>query len=568
MSGANFQTENNTFRKLFVNGLVYSIPRFQRDYSWTDTEWEELWGDLLECLNSDDDISHYLGYLVLQTDNGKSFDVIDGQQRLTTLSIIILAVLRNLQKLVDNNVEAEQNKTRLEQIRNNYIGYLDPVSLVSQSKLTLNRNNNDYYQNYLITLSDLPQRGFKASEHAMRKASDWFEKRIWEYADHKSGVKLAELVEVISDKLFFTVITVNDELNAYKVFETLNARGVRLSATDLLKNYLFSVLHKDNVHETEMQAMDDRWEQLVTRLGESDLPDFLRIHWISRHGSVRKAELFKVIRKEVTDRAAVFSLLINLDADIDSYLSLNTPLSSEWNHEVKKQAEILKTFGLRQHYALCMAAHRTLSEADFASFMKHMVTMSFRYNVISNRQANEQERVYADIAIKLSKGDCDKLSDILDRMRSIYPKDDEFKASFSSKQLKTTQARNNKIVKYILCNFERQINGVEPEQNSSIHTVEHILPQNPEGNWDSFSEQDIEDNVYRIGNMTILEANINREIQNTEFELKKSAFARSEFEITKKVAKDFDEWDVATINSRQRQLAKLATSIWRIPQLS
>lgn len=568
MSGTNFQTGNDTFRKLFGNGLVYSIPRFQRDYSWTDTEWEELWDDLLECLSSGHDIAHYLGYLVLQSDNSKSFDVIDGQQRLTTLSIIILAVMRNLQKLVRNGIDAEQNQIRLEQIRSSYIGYLDPVTLISKSKLTLNRNNNAYYQNYLVTLSELPQRGFKASEHLMRKASDWFEKRIWEYANHNSGKKLAELVEVISDKFFFTVITVNDELNAYKVFETLNARGVRLSATDLLKNYLFSVLHKDNVHETEMQGMDNRWEQLVTRLGESDLPDFLRIHWISRYGSVRKSELFKVIRREVNDRAAVFSLLANLDSDIDSYLGLNSPLNSEWDHEVKKYAEVLRIFGVRQHYAISMAAKRRLSSVDFTNFMKHMVTMSLRYNVIGNRQANEQERVYADIAIKLSNGEYDKLTDILERMRSIYPRDDEFRGAFSSKQLKTTQARNNKIVKYLLCNFENTLTGIEPDQSSSKLTVEHILPQNPDRNWDDFSEQDIEDNVYRIGNMTILEANINREIQNREYEIKKPAFAQSEFQITKNIVKNYDDWDASNINSRQKQLAKMATSIWRIPQLS
>lgn len=568
MSGTNFQTGNDTFRKLFGNGLVYSIPRFQRDYSWTDTEWEELWDDLLECLSSEDDISHYLGYLVLQSDNSKSFDVIDGQQRLTTLSIIILAVMRNLQKLVKNGIDSEQNEKRLDQIRNSYIGYLDPVTLISKSKLTLNRNNNSYYQNYLVTLSDLPQRGFKASEHLMRKASDWFEKRIWDYADHKSGKKLAELVEVISDKFFFTVITVNDELNAYKVFETLNARGVRLSATDLLKNYLFSILHRDNVHETEMQAMDDRWEQLVTRLGESDLPDFLRIHWISRYGSVRKSELFKVIRKEVDDRAAVFSLLADLDLDIDTYLGLNSPLNSEWDPDVKKHAEVLRLFGVRQHYAISIAAKRRLSSADFASFMRHMVTMSLRYNVIGNRQANEQERIYADIAIKLSNGTYDKLSDILDRMRSIYPKDEEFRSAFSSKHLKTTQARNNKIVKYLLCNFENDLNGIEPDQTSSKLTVEHILPQNPEGDWDVFSEQDIEDNIYRIGNMTILESSINREIQNKSYEVKKLAFERSEFEVTKKISADNDKWDTDSINSRQNQLARKATSIWRISQLS
>ena len=93
MAATNFKTENNTFRKLIGNGLTYRIPRFQRDYSWTNEEWEDLWMDLLGTLKVDGESAHYMGYLVLQSADDKTFDVIDGQQRLTTISIIVLAVL-------------------------------------------------------------------------------------------------------------------------------------------------------------------------------------------------------------------------------------------------------------------------------------------------------------------------------------------------------------------------------------------------------------------------------------------------------------------------------------------
>lgn len=84
---------------------------------------------------------------------------------------------------------------------------------------------------------------------------------------------LAQLVETLSDKLFFTVITVADELNAYKVFETLNARGVRLSATDLLKNYLFLVLAREPQSHTTMDELERRWESIIGRLGSESFPD-------------------------------------------------------------------------------------------------------------------------------------------------------------------------------------------------------------------------------------------------------------------------------------------------------
>ena len=211
-----------------------------------------------------------MGYLVVQSADDKTFDVIDGQQRLTTISIIALAILKNMQRLIDAGNDADANKRRKEQIQQTYIGYLDPVTLVARPKLTLNRNNNAYYQTYLVPLGHLPQRGFRASEHLLRKAFEWFDRRVADWLGQSTGdegMRLAQFVEDMSDKLFFTVITVTDELNAYKVFETLNARGVRLSATDLLKNYLFSVLDRDERNDHELRELEDRWEALVGRLG-------------------------------------------------------------------------------------------------------------------------------------------------------------------------------------------------------------------------------------------------------------------------------------------------------------
>lgn len=262
MAATNFKTENNTFRKLIGNGLTYRIPRFQRDYSWDVEQWEDLWADILSSLQEGDEQSHYMGYLVLQSADDKSFDVIDGQQRLTTITLIILAILKNIKQLVDEGIEAESNEKRLNQIRQTYIGYLDPVTLIPRSKLTLNRNNNDYFQNYLIPLNQLPKRNLRASVHLLRKAFEWFDKQISNYVKYNNDDKgrcLASIVERISDSLFFTVITVTDELNAYKVFETLNARGVRLSSTDLLKNYLFSVLDNSQPsNEEELRNLEER----------------------------------------------------------------------------------------------------------------------------------------------------------------------------------------------------------------------------------------------------------------------------------------------------------------------
>lgn len=170
MSAVNFNTSNQTLRQLLGNGLTYKVPRFQRDYSWTQDEWEDLWQDMTETLRPGGEPAHYMGYLVLQSQDNRSFDVIDGQQRLTTLSLLALAVLKSLQELADAGIDTDDNRRRIDQLRQSFIGYLDPVTLVPRTKLSLNRNNDAYYRDYLVPLQQLPQRGRRASEHLLRKA--------------------------------------------------------------------------------------------------------------------------------------------------------------------------------------------------------------------------------------------------------------------------------------------------------------------------------------------------------------------------------------------------------------
>nr|VFK56370.1 MAG: Protein of unknown function DUF262 [Candidatus Kentron sp. TUN]VFK62666.1 MAG: Protein of unknown function DUF262 [Candidatus Kentron sp. TUN] len=150
MSPMNFNTANQTFRQLMGNGLLYRVPPFQRNYSWTNEEWDDLWQDISYEDGADKgEISHYMGYLVLQSSDNKRFDIIDGQQRITTISIIILATLSLIKDMIEKGIDTERNGRRQDSLQNSYIGYVDPVSLVSSPKLALNRHNNHFYQNYL-----------------------------------------------------------------------------------------------------------------------------------------------------------------------------------------------------------------------------------------------------------------------------------------------------------------------------------------------------------------------------------------------------------------------------------
>jgi hypothetical protein len=571
MAATNFKTENNTYRKLIGNGLTYRIPRFQRDYSWTDDEWEDLWLDLIGTLQPGGEPAHYMGYLVLQSTDDRSFAVIDGQQRLTTVSLIVLAALKNLQRLVDAGQEADANRQRADQIRQTYVGYLDPVTLVARPKLTLNRNNNRYYQDFLVPLLHLPQRGLRASEHLLRKAFDWFDKAVARWLAGESGhegMRLAKLVEDMSDRLFFTVITVTDELNAYKVFETLNARGVRLSATDLLKNHLFSVLDRGDSIDHELRALEERWEAMVGKLQAENFPDFLRVHWNSRRSSARQAELFKAVRTQVSSREAVFQLLRDMEQDLDTYLALTAPDDADWPREVKAGVRALRTFAVRQPLPLLLAGRRALDEPDFAALVRATVVISLRFNVIGGFGTGEQERVYNGAAERMARGELSTLAAVLSAMQPIYPRDEVFRAAFAEKAIRTTQTRNNRVVRYILCALERHLGGTELDFADGSFNIEHVLPQNPQALWPQFTDAELDSLTYRLGNMTLMAASANRDAANADYAAKRPALAQSAYALTRKLAAEHAEWTPEQVAARQNWMANQATAIWRVAQLA
>ncbi len=571
MATTNFKTENNTFRKLIGNGLTYRIPRFQRDYSWSNDEWEDLWMDILTTLEGDGEPAHYMGYLVLQSADDRTFDVIDGQQRLTTISIIVLAALKNLQRLIEAKQDAEANQRRLTQIQQTYVGYLDPVTLIARPKLTLNRNNNTYFQNYLIPLAHLPQRNLRASEHLLRKAFEWFDRQVASFlrsSKGDEGKRLAQLVENLSDRLFFTVITVTDELNAYKVFETLNARGVRLSATDLLKNYLFSVLDRDSETDHELHTLDERWEAIVGRLQAENFPDFLRVHWNSRHGFARQVDLFKTIRQRVADREAVFQLLRGLEEDLDTYLALSSPEASDWSPDEKQLASILKLFRVRQPFPLLLAAKRVFAATDFTGLLRATLVISLRYNVIGAYSTAEQERTYNAVAERIANGELRGLSPTLRGMRGIYIEDKPFRAAFAEKVIRTTDAPNNRIVRFLLCALERHLSGQDYSFTSDAISIEHVLPPNAPDGWGGFSNEETDALMYRLGNMTLLQSCANRDAGNQEYGVKRETYQQSGFALTRRVAEENAAWSPDRIAARQSWMADQATSIWRIAQLS
>jgi len=551
-------TSSETFRQLMGNGLTYIVPKFQRDYTWETEHWDDLWQDILS-LSENKEVEHYMGYLVLQTEDNKSFTIIDGQQRLTTLSILILVVLKSLKNLEEQDIESVNNKIRRETLHNSYIGFLNPVTLIAENKLQLNRNNDSFYRQYLTPLLNLPPRGLNSSEKLMKKCFQWLEEKI--NSAFKSGEELAQFVDMIVDKIFFTVIKVSDELNAFTVFETLNARGVRLSSADLLKNYLFSVVDREGHHQNEINELELLWSKVITKLGDEKFPEFLRFYWNSKNKTTRQNELFKTIKKNIQTKKAAFDLIRNLDSKADLYSALLNPNDELWNSkdEIKKHLTELKIFNIKQPIPLLLTAYEILDINAFTNLIKTCSVISFRYNVIGGLNPNEQESVYNSIALKI----IDERKYTKNDLKKIYPTDESFENTFSNKIFKSS-SRNNAIIKYILGKIESITFQNHIDFQSEKYSIEHILPESPDEGWEHITNEDWERSVYRLGNLSLLEKNLNQDAGNKSFEIKKYIYKKSAVNLNKVIPEDYNIWDSEKISLRQNWMAKQAKNIWKI----
>lgn len=554
MTGIQDSTTNH-FGSLIRSGMKFIIPKFQRDYSWDSEQWDDLWADIETMLNEGTD--HYMGYLVLQTSNTKSTIIIDGQQRFTTITLIILSAIKSIQKLANKGLEVDDNKKRIETLMSTYVGNIDPISLEYDNILILNRNNNAYYKDYIVKLGDLKLRNTSYTEKLMKKCFEWFEQKI--NGKYSTGREYAQFIETIVENLYFTIIKVNDEMNAFRVFETLNARGVQLSSADLLKNYLFSLVDNTSEHPERVNILEEKWTKLTTNVRAEKLPDFIRYYWNSKNKTVRSNDLFKVLRNNIKEDRSVFELINDMLAYSDIYMALKNESDDLWNErdKVQEYVSLLNIFNLKQPISMLMAAYKYLSNEDFERVLCDAIVVSFRYNVICGKNPNDIEKVFNDIAIKISNNNTyDK-----NLLSKIYVNDNEFTVSFINKVF-PENARNNKIIKYILGKYERFKGGLRDVSIvSELDTIEHIYPQHPDEEW---NDDNLDSLIYRLGNMCLLEKKLNNNIGNKGYAEKVEVLNQSTFITTNSISSEYPEWVQQSIVDRQKQMAKCAKTIWKI----
>lgn len=475
-----------------------------------------------------------------------------------------MATIKLIQDLVDKGIDINSNKERISLLSNKFLGDKDPASLTYSAKLSLNENNNSLYQSHLMVFRPpINERTLRDSDKLLWQAYNFFRTTLQKHFDKlPNGEQIATFLNKrVAERLMFIQIVVENEVSAYTVFQTLNSRGVDLTVTDLLKNYLFSVsTRNDLVHVKE------KWQRIVDSVGLDTFPAFLRHYWISKNRLIRQEYLFRAVKEIVKTSVDVINLLDDLEKDAQLYNALINSSDPFWigMRESKKRIKELELFKERQALPLLLSAYNNLSQEEFIKVLRIVSIITFRYTVVSGLNTNPKEQYYSQTAIKVSRGDCKNAYAIAQELRPLYVGDLDFKNDFSTLSIKT-KGRSRKLARYILFELENKLSQTDIDYEESPATIEHILPENSGIEWASDFPLSTQENfIYRIGNYTSLEDDKNRDCGTKSFIEKKVIYHTSQYSLSRDLKADV--WTPNTLERRQMKLSEVATSVWRLSQ--
>ncbi len=554
------ETEMLPISKYLAMSKILRVPEFQRSYAWSEDEVSQLWDDVVEAIDNSK-AEYFIGPIVVKNSN-EFLEVIDGQQRLTT-ALILISIIRRILRFSGDNERADW-------FRNEFYGKQDVITLKTSEKFFMNDENNHTFRDYVI--ADATKDKIKSAQKSyLKKNSNYLLLQsiltLWELVDEHIGdqtEKLLELHNYLYDKVKILVLTVQDEADAYVIFETLNDRGKTLDTMDLLKNHLFSK------SKSYLPEVKEKWAVVKEKLHEIDPKNrFLSHFWSSKYGRSSKTGLFRTIRDQIDSAKAAVSFANELANSARVYSALQNPNSPFWDeHEAKTKKYILslRVLDSQQSLPVLMAASEKYKPHEFSKLAWLMVVMAVRYNLICEGRTGVSSNYYSEIPKKIRSGDYTKASHVFNHLKPIYPSDNEFYNSFISKSISDT-----KRARYLLIEIENYVSGQEKVVNSDPEKVnlEHVMPKKINQHWNEEYTGIPSDSrsyfVNSLGNMALVSSEKNRRVGAKSFdEKKKELFSQqAEFKFTYSIA-SLDKWTKESIEKRQEKLAETAIKVWKI----
>jgi hypothetical protein len=531
------------------------VPAYQRSFSWSKVEISELWNDIQSVIYEGGD-NYFLGSMVFIHKPDDSLEVVDGQQRLATVSLFLVVVRDGFKQINDAD--------RASHVEQKYLCARNLKTMEASPRLSLNEIDNDLFSKIIessITFDNISQiskdKETTESNRLLAKAYltiyDFVKKSSSNFSQTEY---LSNLVEILTEYVSCIQITTLSEDAAYILFETLNDRGVDLTLSDMLKNFLFSKAGK------RIDEIKHKWAEIVTLIGQEYMKTYIRHEWMSKYGQTREKELYTKIKADIRSNPKAVEYLTNLRDSAIIYDAIGNSDHDIWiKHGIRCQNLIgeIELLGPTQCYPLILSTF-IAKPKDITTVLSWIVGLTVRYSLICAKGTGNLESVYARASSLIRKPDS-KLKDVKEILLSIWPSDEEFKFSFTQKTLSTPR-----IIKYILAKIEcafAKDNSLIP--NPENLTVEHILPKKPSAGWAAKfrKEQFLKENVNLIGNLTILTEPMNRGCESKPFIDKKEFYRESKYGISKALCV-FPDWDENTIKKRQTDLSEIASQIWAI----
>jgi len=567
------------------------VPPFQRPYKWGEEQIEELFEDVFRPIDwskgvkaiSEGQDTHYMGAVVLCKDGDRHM-ILDGQQRLTTLTIILAYLKAKMNTAAGLDVRRQRKASGYDSKIVRQVPGVDdarePVLTPQDDDLRVYRQIVDAEELEIELESDLPgasamQRKdarllrkrsiFKAFKLVRKFVSDYIVKpAVLAGVDEFSAVDLA--AARLLGNLSVVVIEAHNESAAFRLFETLNARGLDLSAADLIKNTLFAIARNDQQRKDVRTA----WENIAETVN-GDLVSYLRTFWLMEHDFVRKDGLFDAYKTELvqnkTSENYLKKFLESLVVASEHYSDIVSP---DEDSEVSEGVQVLNDLGAKtcRPLLLVLKIHRAHMLPGVISIIE---SLTVRW-MVAGKVFNVLETTYARVAVEVSlaikegKSDEQVLSQIKSMLNALdVPDRETFQLNFAKYEV----SRTSKAVRHMLCRINECLTtGGEQVANPRTVHIEHVFPQQPTQEAMEHSgivEEEAEDYAGKIGNVTLLAAKINMHIKNKAFPQKLTAdkgFRQSRLAINDYV-KGKSAWRKKEIDERSAEFAQLAVDIWK-----
>jgi hypothetical protein len=552
------------------------VPRYQRAYDWGKEEVRDFARDV-EALASSrlrgTPAKHFFGAVITIHGQGSTFEIIDGQQRITT-HMLCLKELRDRWLAL-----SEAAGTRRKAIGDYAVARADEVEKVifagEDERLVLSRRDREFFADLINDIrSEAPDRSDPESHHLLWGARQKLREELFDSLRTRSGRldKRQERLQALQDALledgYVVHLNSKESDQAYRLFMVINDRGKELSAGDLLRTHTLAELEK---YRLLQEAAEKDWNAILSA-NEEFVNRFLAAYYSSHTGErVPTGEMFDRFRKQFLNKKvnspssarALRERILQIKTEFETFQQITRgqwpyPNGSKKEWEQDRLKRLVKTLSHRLADPLLLATARKEKEAGFWELVRMLELFAFRYIIIVQGTPGRLESVYFEHARKTHLQGLDKngLRNRLKGMLNSYAGDDVF-ATQLEERLQFNRSGAKSLIKHFLATLEDFEDWYQegargkpkPRDRAKVFSlkavnIEHIYPQNP-----SRQDRSLNPLKHTLGNLTALDETEGVKAGNKPFSKKKPTYAASRFKITQPLA-EVEDWNPTEVAER------------------